>query len=431
MMRARSVRFSTVFGLAVVALLLPLRGIFAEIISTNIYILNPGQTQAEDVYVAANTARVDGIIDGDLVISTGSVEIGGTVTGDVLVLSSGPVEVTGTIEGSLRGFARNVTISGSVGNDVTVSSMSLGISGTVSRDVLFFGGSLDMSGDVGRNVNGRMITALLNGKVGHDVDIAVSSLTVDGATVVDGDLLYRSSVNANIAATVQVGGQSERLPTRGGWGVELVLTVATIIGFLGFVFAGIVLIWLFRRTAPRSIDYVSKSPWRAAGVGLLTLLVAPIVVVVLMMTLVGVPVALVVMLLLVLGLFFGPIPAVTAAGSKLVRGRWGLFAAFVIGAVIWRIGIWLIPIVGVGLYLGSLVIGVGGWVMGVLQERREAPLSVELLPVARRKPTPAQIPTPVGWEAPLAPGSRSAVDEETVVETHEYTTPGDEDEPEA
>ncbi len=352
MMRARFARFSTVFGLAVVALLLPLHGIFAEIISTNIYILNTGQTQAEDVYIASNTARVDGTIDGDLVISTGSLEIGGTVTGDVLVLSSGPVEVNGTIEGSLRGFARSITVNGTVGNDVTVSTTTLDISGTVARDVLFFGGSLHMSGEVGRDVNGRMITAALNGEVGHDVDIAVSSLTVDGATVINGDLLYRSSVDARIAATAQVGGQSDRLPTRGGWGFELVLTVATIVGFLGFVFAGIVLIWLFRRTAPRSIDYVAASPWKAAGVGLLTLVLAPILVVVLMMTLVGVPVALVVMLLLVLGLFFGPIPAVTAAGFKLLRGRWGLFAAFVLGAVIWRIGIWLIPLVGVALYLG-------------------------------------------------------------------------------
>jgi hypothetical protein len=236
---------------------------------------------------------------------------------------------------------------------------------------------------------------------------------------------------------VQVGSQLDRLPTRGGWGVELILTIATIIGFLGFVFGGIVLIWLFRRTAPRSIDSVLKSPLRTAAVGFGTLVVTPVLIAILITTLVGVPIAVALMLLYVLGLFFGPVPAITAAGSKLLRSRWGLFAAFVVGSVIWRIGIWLIPFVGFALYLGALVVGVGGWVIGFWEERRAAPLSAQLLPTAKVKAGTAAIPSPVGWDAPLAPGTRAATPEadadhgstDTLIETHEYTTP-DDDEPE-
>jgi len=438
MKHARYLSFSTVFGLALLAVVLPLRGIFGDFITTNIYLLDADSVQQEDVYVASTSARVDGTINGDLIISTGSLEISGTVTGDVLVLTHGPVEVTGTIGGSLRGIARNVVIDGTVADDVTVAAVSTSIFGTVSRDALVFGGALEMDGEVKGDVNGRMISAVFDGKVGHDVDISVGSLTLEGNTVVAGDLLYRSGVEANIAGTVQVGSQLDRLPTRGGWGVELILTVATVIGFLGFVFGGIVLIWLFRRTAPRSIDSVLKSPLRSAAVGFGTLVVAPVLIAILITTLVGVPVAVALLLLYVLGLFFGPVPAITAAGSKLLRSRWGLFAAFVVGAVIWRIGIWLIPLVGFALYLGALVVGVGGWVIGFWEERRAAPLSAQLLPVANAKASPATIPSPIGWDAPLAPGTRAATPPEadtdhrstdTVIETHEYTTP-DDDEPE-
>ena len=79
-------------------------------------------------------------------------------------------------------------------------------------------------------------TAVFNGKVGHDVDIAVGNLTLNGATVVAGDVLYRSGNTATIASTVEVASQLEKLPARGSWGVELVLTIATVVGFFGFLY---------------------------------------------------------------------------------------------------------------------------------------------------------------------------------------------------
>lgn len=405
-MRARSLFASSMLGLTLLAGLLPLRGVVAEVVTTNIYLVGEDQVEEEDLYVASTSARIDGTVDGDLTISTGSLLISGTVTGDVLVLSQGTVQVTGDIQGSLRGAARSVIVEGTVGDDVTVAAVSTRISGQVGRDVLAFGGSFVMDGEVGRNVNGRMLSATFNGKVGHDVDIAVGNLRLDGATVVDGDLLYRSGNSASVSSTVSVGSQFERLPARGSWGVELVLTIATVIGFLGFIFAGIVLLWLFRRTAPRAVESVLTRPLRAAGVGVGALVVLPVLILVLMMTLVGVPVAVALLVLFVLGLLFGPVPAVTAIGVKILRSRWGLFASFILGALIWRLGIWLIPMVGFGLYLGALVVGVGGWAVAIWEQRRETPLEADLLPRPKAELDPVAIPSPVGWEAPLAPGSR-------------------------
>jgi len=405
-MRARSFLASSVLGLALLAGLLPLRFVVAEIVTTNIYLVGEDQVEEEDLYVASTSARIDGTVNGDVTISTGSLTIGGIVTGDVTVLSQGTVRVDGEVRGSLRGVARGVIVTGSVGDDVTVAAVSTDISGDVGRDVLVFGGSLNMSGSVGRDVKGRMLSASFNGDVGHDVDIAVSLLTLDEDTNVAGDFLYRSGSDASVASGVQVESQFERLPARGSWGVELVLTIATIVGFLGFLFAGIILLWLFRRTAPRAVDAIISRPWRSAGLGVAALFILPVLVLVLMMTLVGVPVAVALLILLVLGLLFGPVPAVTALGVKILRGRWGLFAAFLLGAVVWRLGIWLLPWVGLALYLGALAIGTGGWVAAIMELRREAPLEVDLLPRQKPQPDPLAIPSPIGWDAPLPPGSR-------------------------
>jgi hypothetical protein len=410
-MKLRRFATTSVLGIALLGIFLPLRGFVAEIITTNIYLVTEDQVEDEDVYVASTSARVAGIIDGDLVVSTGNLTISGVVTGDVFVLTHGKVHVTGEIGGSLRGTVREVIVEGTVGDDVIVAAVTTRISGTVMRDALVFGGSLTVDGEVKRNVNGRMLSAVIDGKVGNDVDIAVGNLTLGQAAVVDGDVLYRSGSDAEIAATAQVASQLERLPTRGSFSIELVLTVATILGFFAFLFAGFVLLWLFRGTAPRAVATIEHRPLRAAAVGAGAILVLPVLVVVLAMTLVGVPVAVALLVLLLLALVLGPVPAVTALGSRLLRRRhWGLFASFAAGALIWRLGIRLIPIVGFGLYLGALAAGFGGWLIAIWEQRRETVPEQGLLPVTA---VPAGgIPSPVGWDAPLAPGTRREEEEE-------------------
>jgi hypothetical protein len=405
--RFRRFAATSLLGLAIVGLALPGRAFVADIVTTNIYLVGEGEVESGDAYVAASSARVAGTIDGDLVISTGSLTLSGTVTGDVLVISQGTVRITGEVGGSLRGIAREVIVEGEVGDDVAVVAATTRLSGAVGRDALVFGGSLEVAGAVQGDVNGRMISALIDGKVGNDVDIAVGRMTLGRAATVDGDVLYRSGRDAEIATTAQVGSQLERLPTRGSFGVELVLTLATILGLLAFLFAGLVLLWLFRATAPRAVLAIQEHPLRASAIGVAAIIVLPILVLVLTLTLVGAPVAIALLVLLVLALLFAPVPAVTAFGALLLRRQqWGLVASFLIGAVIWRLGIWLIPLVGVALYLGALAAGLGGWLLAMWGQRRETMPAEQLFPRKAPRVGAADIPSPQGWEAPLAPGTR-------------------------
>ena len=378
----------------------------ADFVTTNIFIIAEGQVEEEDMYVASSSARVDGTIDGDLVISTNSLRISGSVTGDVLVLTQGTVQVTGDVGGSIRGAAREIIVDGSVGDDVAAAAVTTRVSGTVGRDVLVFGGSLRVDGWVMGSVNGRIVNATIDGKVDRDVDIAVGRLTLGPAAVVDGDVVYRSGSDANVSATAEVGGQFDRLPTRGNFGVELVLTVATILGFLAFLFAGVVLFWLFRATAPRAVAVIENRPLRATAIGFAALIILPVLAFVLTITLVGAPVALALLVLFALSLLFAPVPAVTALGSRLVRrAHSGLFASFVIGAVVWRLGIWLIPLLGLVLYLMALMSGLGGWVIAMWEQRRETTPAADLLPRPKPLVGAGTVRSPVGWDAPMAPGT--------------------------
>jgi hypothetical protein len=100
---------------------------------------------------------------------------------------------------------------------------------------------------------------------------------------------------------------------------------------------------------------------------------------------------------------------VTAGADLLFRRlkrKPGLFGAFAIGAVLWRFGIWIIPVVGALLYLIALIWGIGGWVLGGWRIREAREREREVLPEAM---IVEEDEIPEGWEYPLAPEGSAAV----------------------
>jgi cytoskeletal protein CcmA (bactofilin family) len=359
------------------------------------------------VYVAATAGRVEGVIEGDLVITAGDLTISGTVEGDVLSLTSGIVrlEPGGVVEGSFRSVGPQIQIDGDVHGDLFATGIAVGVgsTGTVDRDVIMFGGTLTIDGIAGRDVRGRMISTEVSGSVGRDVDIAVERLSIRSGATVGGDVLYRSVNGADIAAGT-VDGQIVVLPAQSNFVFGVILALANLIGFLAFIVAGVVLLWLFRGTGEAAVEAVRHNPGRSFLVGLGAMVGGPLLILILAVTLVGLPLAALLLVAMLLAFVFGPIPAVGAAGALLLRRKGGIFGGFVVGAVVWRLGIWLIPIVGALIYLVGLIWGVGGWVLGGWRTRSARTAAVGGPPSGT---VVEEIPE--GWEYPLPPASPSVL----------------------
>jgi cytoskeletal protein CcmA (bactofilin family) len=346
----------------------------------------------EDLYAVGNSVDVRGTIDGDLIAFSGSeVRIGGTVTGDVIAVT-GRVIVEGTVEGSVRATAAEVSIDGLVRRDVVVVAGRTEVTGRVERDLMVWGWSLNLAGTVDGFVWGQTIgTTRISGDVGHDVEMTVGRLEVLAGTSIVGDLGYRADSAATVDDTAEVGGQLvQRQPTRQNIRLRAVVLVGAILGVLLFIAGGLSLFWFSPRTMRLAIETV-RTEWKGAALtGLLLLpipLLAPAVIVAIVGTaepdvafplaLALVPVAVGVAGVFALALLAAPVPVLTAVGNLAVP-RHSAFLGFLVGAGVLILAM-LIPYVRWFVLFSVLVLGLGSWVMGAVRARGDTGWEAEPL----------------------------------------------------
>ena len=380
-------RRRTYFALALAAVALATPRIVTDIVDTSFYIIDEDTPGDEDAYVLADFASVESELDGDLTIAVyEDLSISGTVTGDVVVAAGGSVIVTDTgyVAGSIRGVARRVIIDGRVGDDVAVAAIRTEVRGTIGRDLIGAGGSLDVRGTVGRNVQGWFFRARIDAVVGNDVDIRVGALDVGPNAMVAGDLLYRADADASIADGAEVAGTLARLPTRAPFVVRVSLALFTIFGLIAFTLLGLLVLAVSRHRVPRAAGAVVTKTGRVAWVGFATVVGVPAITALVAFAiqpfLAKLAVVVLFLIAAVVAVLFGPIPALAALGDRSTRGRAGLFGGFVVGVIMWRLVVWIVPIIGLLVSILILAFGVGAWIVSWWDQRAERPRAPFPLP---------------------------------------------------
>lgn len=336
----------------------------------------------EDLYAVGNSVDVRGTIDGDLIAFSGSeVRIGGVVTGDVIAVT-GRVVIDGTVEGSVRATAGSVFVGGEVKRDVVVVAGQTEVTGQVGRDLLVWGWSLNLAGAVEGVVLGQTVGATrISGDVGKNVEMTVGSLEVMAGASVVGDIGYRSPDPASIDDTAEVGGQFiQRKPTRQNVRLRAVALVGAIVSVLIFVVGGLGLFWLAPRSLEHAVGSVRSSTVAATVTGIL-LLPVPVLIPAVVATIAAtaqpdvafplalalVPVAVGVACLFALASVAAPVPVLTAVGRLIAPNR-SAFFGFLLGAGIFFVAM-LMPVVRWIVFSGVVVVGLGSWVMGAMQAR--------------------------------------------------------------
>ena len=278
----------------------------------------------------------------------GSIVIRGTVTGDVSGVA-GHVHVTegGQVDGSVETAAGAVRIDGTVTGDVATGSGHVEITDTAR-----VGGDLDLG-------TGYLV---VDGQVGGDVRASAERIVLGQNADVGGEFRYDAASFSQDPASTVAGGVVEDPELGGDTGDEFAVPswLGIVYGLLANLLLGVLLLAVFPSFAAGVAARVSERPLVSGGVGLLTLVAVPILLVLIAVTVVGIP----------LSLFgavgFGAAIWIAVVLGQYAVGAWALgftgldnrWLALVVGLV----GVALlgtVPILGAIVDLVVLLVGLG------------------------------------------------------------------------
>jgi len=356
----------------------------AETASSELVIIREGDVSEGDLYATAVRVIIEGTVDGDLIaFAAEEVIISGTVTGSVLAVAP-TVTVSGDVGAALRASANRVEVSGSVGTDLVAAAVrvDLGPESQIGGDALVWTFTLTASGTIGANLEGSQRVTQVQGTVEGDVDISVGQLAITGPFVVNGDLGYRSEVEARGLEQAEVGGVVvHKTPLPPNIRVRALGMLARFLVVLGLTAAAVLVAWGWPERTRSAGDSVRESKLKAFGYGALfmfsPIVIALVAALVALLTpgVAGLPLLVIFGpliiatggIVLVTALFAG-VPAVLVLGEVLPR-KFGLFGSVLVGSVMAGV-LWLVPLVGWLIPLIVLPTGLGGW---ILSFRRDTP----------------------------------------------------------
>ncbi len=299
-----------------------------ELAYTEDFQVASGEKIDESLVVSGERVRIDGVISGDLFVLAERLALRGEVQGNLFALVR-EFEMSGVVTGSLHVISESAVIEGEtrrdvyalcehfrfarparVGRDLSVMTPGVEIQGAVGRDLVVWGKWTELRGSVGRTLRARHKLALLDGaRVGGDVVLGAhpgSEIEIAESAVVGGEARNESHEH-HMARSVD--------HYRKG---HFYLWVAVLVS--GTFLVGMVL-HLFM---PGLYDVqlaTSSEFFRSLGVGFLTFLAVPCVLLISALTVIGIPLALMGLWLYLTTLYVAFIVLASLIGAAITRSR--------------------------------------------------------------------------------------------------------------
>ena len=321
-----------------------------------------------DYFAAGERVTIAGTVNGDAYVAGGNVVVEGEINGDIIT-AGGNVNVRGKVAQDVRAAGGQVTVSGDVGGNVTLVGGSLEVadSAKIAGSLVSAGGNLSVFAPIGKGATFGVGNATIGNLINGDVAAGVGELALTPNAKVAGDLNYWSDRDANISQGAEVFGKTthnfppkkERQESRKAWGG--VFGFFKIAGFLAALIIGAILIKLAPQFTKITADTIFKKPTASLGIGLLTVILTPILVLIAAFTVVGIPIALVLLFLFLLTLYLAKIFVSVAIGKKIIgmiNQKAGDYAVFILGLLVYTL-VTLIPVIGTIIAILVVLGGVG------------------------------------------------------------------------
>jgi hypothetical protein len=342
--------------LLIVLLMLSLPGFALERRHGDFVTVPASETVDDTLMVTANTVRMEGLINGDLLAFGGTVEVRGTVKGDLVSFAKRTV-VSGRVEGSVYNFSRSLDLDGQLGHSIYGFAQSLRVDdrGRVGDGIVVAAGDVSLEGEVKRGVHMLLSgNADVSGSIGRELTTAGGSLTLTNTARVGGNLNARvhQLKDVHIADGAIIAGKRDiQLQVRKNqftrprfyFHQAVWIAAAMLVGWVGLVlFPGFV--WATTQAV--------GSGWPSLGLGVGVLAGVPVVLVVLAITLIGIPISLMLFAGYLAGIYLAKVWVGAFLGGILLKPSGTTKLDWLLGLLV---GLLILTIVGFIPYLGGLV----------------------------------------------------------------------------
>jgi cytoskeletal protein CcmA (bactofilin family) len=336
-----------------------------------VMILPAGKVINGDYFAYGERVEISGTVNGDVYALGGQVLVDGEVNGDLLV-AGGTVIVSGKISQDARIMGGQVTVNGAIERNLTVAGGNVNLTNTASVQggVVAAGGTIVLAVPVGKDVRVAAGNLTVSDMIDGNLHVAAGQLRLTSKAAVGGNLTYWSGHPASIDENAKVAGIiSKKIPKEGirnsaekmaGMVAGFIL-LAKIIGFFSTLLMGLVLIYFVPNYSRDVVSTLRDKPLASLGLGFLTVLATPVMIVFLLVTVVGIPLALLLSALYLIGIYLARILAIFWIGSALL----GLFGktvgegwALVLGLIVYSV-LTLLPFIGGLVAVLAVLFGLG------------------------------------------------------------------------
>ena len=322
------------------------------------------------LYSTGTDIKIEGTINGDLFCFGQNITISGIVLGDIYCAGQN-ITFTGNASGSVRLAGQDITYSGKSLGSVSLAAQKVKVQNStdIGRDLLIAADNTNVDGKIGRDASIAANNATISGTIGRDLGGRYQFLTLAPSANVKGSIDYTSNNDLLKSSSTQVGGEISRRNVAAKSGTQLPsIYVFAAYVFISLLIVSLTVVLIFPKLFTKTTKEISERTGATIGKGLLTLFIAPIVLILITATLVGIPLAgLAFAVWLVILFLSGPIFAYYV-GHKITKGKHSPFMTMLAGSTVVLL-LYLIPIVNaiIGLVVG--VVGSGAAV-GALKHHK-------------------------------------------------------------
>lgn len=349
------------------------------------YIVPKGEVRTDDVYTWAQRLEVMGTLDGDIIAGFQSGEISGTVTQD-LNGAANTMTISGEVGDDVRFACETFYVSGRIGGDLLVAARDVQIlpGAVVEGDVFIACGTATIDGSVGGRA--RVFTGALgmNGTIAGNAEITTDGgIRLGPDAHIGGDLVYEGPTPMEIPEGIVAGDITwhEKLEKEFESGFEWPAGVNTFFHFLSFfmaLVAGSVIVALTKDHARRTAEIIRTKPLKSLGIGFVTFICMPIVLLILLVLIITAPLMFVGTLAYLIMLYIAKFYVAIWLGNLILKRSGRVDVSPIPSLLLGLVIIYLVTAIPIaGTFIGIVIIFFG---IGALLQRRETRLDVAFEP---------------------------------------------------